>query len=224
MPGCSNFLPARIANARSKPWSRLWPSPIRKRTHDVARPPSRRQRPPEFLLADLFPLDEHDPMTAAQQAAQLPTGPGRDTALQVVASTWANDDPEGAFNWASTCPPDQITTTPSRRSCPRGQTKIHSGRRACSPLCPRQHPRSRHRQHRPTMGTERSRRRAGLEPAIAAGRRTTAGRAKRSLKLGAIRSHRSCRLREYRCPPESSRMRRPNRSRVSWRAPISRPP
>ena len=48
-----------------------------------------------------------DPAAAAERAAQMPPGANRDTAWQVVASSWANQDPEAAYVWANSLPVGQ---------------------------------------------------------------------------------------------------------------------
>jgi len=45
-----------------------------------------------------------DPVTAGQRALQLPAGPIRDMALQVVGSRWSEQNAEAAYAWANGLP------------------------------------------------------------------------------------------------------------------------
>ena len=131
-----------------------------------------------------------DPVTAAQQAAQLPPGSGHDNAVQVVASTWASQDREAAFTWATPCHRARVATARCRRCLSTWANKDPQGaanmrHRHCAPG---PHARSGDRQYRATMGPERSHRRARLDPGAPGGRGTKPRNAKRSLQLGAKRS------------------------------------
>ena len=106
-----------------------------------------------------------DPVTASQRAAQLPPGSGHDNAVQVVASTWASQDAQAAFAWANGLPPSQSRDNALQTMLSSWANKDpQEAATMIAGLPPGPDARSRHRQHRPAMGAERSARRARLDP------------------------------------------------------------
>ena len=120
----------------------------------------------KLLLADLFPLGQQRPGHGRDPAAALPPGSGHDNALQVVASTWANQDPQAAFNWSEyLARRARVATMRCKASCPPGPKKIHRSRHDhCRPSRSGPLRDQATGQYCAAMGAERSQRRARLDP------------------------------------------------------------